>query len=1267
MNIRAYSIIKYRVKGKSQEKTMLKIAKKFFSLLVLLSVVSISLPASLAQTQNTGAIQGRVFEAGTAYTPLPGATVTVTHEEIGIERTTVTNSDGFYYVGILPAGRYRITAARQGYEPDPNPDNSIIRNFLIHITNTEKADQPPPIVLQKIVAINIPPTNQPPTTQPPTTQPQAIPPSTTASNQTSPARESEAELLVNTTNASRGGHFGELSLLALPLPGIRTFDNLAFLLPGVAPPPLAIGSSPGPGIGPGVGTSGQFVINGLRSRSNNFTIDGSDNNDEEIGVRRQGFTSLVPQSIESVQEFQITTLLPEPQFGRSLGAQVNAVSRSGGAGYHGTLYGFFTDKRLKARDPFDFTGGPASIPVIANGRAVQLNGNDLALANPVDGENPYTRGQYGFVFGGPVVKQKTYFFASFEHQDLNASRESHFAVPTVEQRGLFNTGATGFTRSLVATGENVSLFPTNAAGDAFFSLFPFPNNPIGPYGQNTFTEVIPASADGSIFSFKLDHNVGKNHTLTGRYNFTDDDTILPVTGEALFSAVRALVRTQDVAFSFNSALSSNVANQARFSYGRTSLNFGEVRDPLLLPSEEFPDIPFLLNAPLLENFSLPDGRPQFRTFAASPNTERITGPLGQVRVSGYSPIGVDVFYFPQARANNTFQYADTLIYNRQRHRFTVGFDIRQNRLNNRLERNSRPLAVFSAAADFSDKVGPEGPGGELLSDPKVFRGVDVKGFLLGRDFVAAGAPTGFFQTQSMDDDPTIRLRYFQNNFFFSDQMRLASNFTLTLGLRYELNTVPTEADRRIESTFDSQAVKDFIALEHSLGKIAFNKDVSGLETFLGGRKKIFEQDNNNVAPHVAFAWDPFGKGETSIRAGYGIYYDQIPGSVVSQSSRVFPSFVNLNLAGGLNTSQQFFHDLLPSNPASIALPGTLNRFDSITNPDPVAFILNQAINTNLATGPSFVLPAADLVTPYAQHWGLTIEQAFRKDMLASVAYVGTRGTHLLRTATPNLGPNSIPVVNSINVPLECSPNNTNACLPGFFGTVVPPIFNEAFGRPFPLTGSVTIFESDANSIYHSLQLQLQKRFSKGFQFTTAYTWSHAIDEASDIFDLAGTRALPENSFDRRAERADASFDVRHRFVYSFIWDIPGFNQNRILGGWQLSSIGQFQTGQPYSLISCCDDNSDGNLTDRAGTPRNAFRAPGIENVDMALNKNFRFGDRHRLEFRTEVFNVFNRTHFGIPIHQFFFANLKAEALTEQRFVDTRLPERTIQFALKYSF
>ncbi len=1268
---------------------MSKATLRFFSFLIFLSLTASFVPGTGAQTQNTGAIQGRVFEAG-SLALVPGATVTVTHEDLGLERTTVTNADGVYFVGILPSGRYKITATREGYENDITPENSIIRNFLIHITNTEKADQPPPIVLRKIAAAAPPPVSPPAVTPPPVVTPPVVkPPTATKPPATQPppqasqpappatADESEAELLVNTTNATRGESFGEHQLLSLPLPGIRTFDDLAFLAPGVAPPPQAIGKSVGPGIGPGVGTSGQFSVNGLRSRSNNFTIDGSNDNDEEVGVRRQGFTSLTPQSIESVQEFQITTLLPEPQYGRNMGAQVNAVSRSGGASFHGTLYGFLTKSALKARDPFDFVQSGTSSTLVSNGQTVLVNGGPLQIPNFVPEEPAYTRGQYGFVFGGPVVNRQTHFFVSFEHQDLDASQTGNFAVPTVADRGIFQTGDKGLIRN------GVGLFPTTDIGDAFFSLFPAPNNPKGPYGPNTFTEVLPASADGSIFSGKLDHNLkafGRDHTLTARYNFTDDNTILPVTGEALFSSVRALVRTQDLAFSLNSALSSEAANQFRFSWGRTSLGFEEVRDPFLIPSRKFPGTPFLLNAQLVRNLTLPGLPPTFSALAGldsetsvgpdKSNNAAGTGPIGQVIVSGYSPIGVDTYTFPQDRANNIYQYADTFIYNLRKHRFTGGVDIRRSQLNSSIDRNSRPLAVFSAAADLGILVKQ----GEQLS--KTLAGLgSIPGFYLGKDFVAAGAPTGFYQTLTTVPDPTIRLRFWQHDFFFADQIRVGSNFTLTLGLRYELNTVPSEADRRIESTFSAPQIQEFESVERKISVDGVFPG-SGLEQFLAGRSKIYKEDTNNIAPHIAFAWDPFGNGKTSIRAGYGIYYDQILGAIVSQSRSVFPSFLPINLAGfvqGLNANNQFSHPLAATNPQQFALPGTLNTFNPASSiasgpfSPVVNMYLNAALFTDFATGPAFVLPAANLQTPYAQHWGLTIEHQFNRDFLVSAAYVGTRGVHLLRTSTPNLGLNTTPVVGQL-VP--------NGSAPQFIGFNLPPNENAKTIRPFPLLGSITIIDSDANSSYHALQLQATKRYSHGLQFTAAYTWSHAIDEVSDIFDLAGAQALPQDSLSRQAERGSANFDVRHRFVYSAIWDLPFRKENNLLGGWQLASIGTFQTGQPYSLLFCCDNNLDGNLTDRVGlgfsnpgsTPRNIFRAPGIETVDLAVNKKFRFGERHKIEFRTEIFNLLNHENFGIPIHQLFFGNVGGSpALGQQNFVDTRVPMRTVQFALKYSF
>ena len=1229
---------------------MSNLSLKGVHLLIAVSLLINCAPIVRAQGQTTGAVQGRVYEIG-GNGPVAGAIITVKNQDTGLERTTVTGADGTYFIATLPPGFYTISANRDGYESDTE---STTNNFPVRLSKTNIV-QPPPIGLRK-AGSGVPTARPRQTTSPALT-----------------GVDSQVEQLVNTANATRGGNFDRRQLMSLPLGGVRSFDELAFLMPGVAPPPQAVGRTVGPGIGRGVGTSGQFSVNGLRSRGNNFTVDGSDNNDEDIGVRRQGFTSLVPQAIESVQEVQIATLLPDPQFGRNMAAQVNAVSRSGSNRFHGTAYGFFTDKRLKARDFFDLDGGPAKFPLTrADGVPVIFENAPLAPANPVGGEDAFTRGQYGGVIGGPIVKQKTLFFVSFEHQDVNATKESNFAVPTVAERGLFGSGDVG-----LRTVSGAPVLPASITGNAIFSLYPFPNNPWGPYGPNTWTEVMPANSHGTILAFRFDHNLkafGRDHTLTARWSFADDDTLLPVTGQAIFSSMRALVRAQNLSLFFNSAISGSKSNQVRFSYGRTRLRFEEVRDRFLRPSQLFPNEPFLLNAPFIINATTPGSPPTFFDLSREDptlDTESVTGPLGQVIVSGYSPIGVDVFNFPQGRTNNTYQYADTLVWNHNKHRVTLGADIRRTQLNSFLDRNFRPLATFSGAADIADFIG-----GTRFTP---------QDFYVGSDFVSAGAPTGFVQTLALFPDSTIGLRYWQNDFFAADQIRLRPNLSLTIGARYELNTVPTEVNRRIESTFNSDAVKIFEAIEREVG------GVSGLEQFLAGRTKIFKGDTNNIAPHVALAWDPFGTGKTAIRAGYGIYYDQILGSVISQSRNVFPSFLPIDLAGvDFDRARgQFGAKLSFVNPYIFAVPGTLNTFDSSTFGSFLDLI--RGLKDFSHTGPSFVLPVADLTTPYAQHWGLTVERQFMRDYLLSVAYVGTRGSHLLRFATPNLGPNSIPVVDHIaaEVPI---PDFPELKFPAFFGTILPPHVRPARKRPFPLLGSFTSIESDANSNYHGLQAQLNKRFSHGVQFTTAYTWSHAIDEVSDIFDLAGARTLPQNSFDRQSERANANFDVRHRFVYSAIWALPFFEQNKWLGGWEVSSIGTFQTGQPFTIIHCCDVNLDGNLTDRLNTPnviktvnkgpvrfdfvpagrpfaapgengsvgRNVFRAPGIASVDAAVTKAFRFTETSKLELRTEVFNAFNRPHFGVPVNQVGFSWLG-------RSTDTRIPARTIQFLLKYTY
>ena len=518
-------------------------------------------------------------------------------------------------------------------------------------------------------------------------------------------------------------------LTALPLPGTRSYDIFALLSPGIALAPI-VNSRPGPGISPGLGSAGQFAVNGIRARENNFTSDGSDNNDEEVGVRRQGFLFLVPQSVESVEEFDVTTALADAQFGRNAGGQANTTTRSGGVEMHGSAYGFLTDRRVNARNFFDLKPNslPAAIPeVAADGTAATLDGSAAMAHDPVTRPIPFTRAQAGFVLGGPTSailkpggaagEARNFFLASFEHNQTNAGSQQNFAVPTVAQRGFAGTGFKGFRGT-----DGSALYPASVAGDAIFSLYPFPNNPAGPYGPNTFSEVLPASGSGNLLSLRFDRLFElrrKTQNFGARYNLADEASTLPATGAALDSSLRPLVRIQTLAAFLNSDLPRNAGNTFRFSYGASNYRFQEVRDPMLRPSAASPNEPFLLNAPLVLNVSRPGGPagrfvtaasnppewtgllsamfPDAATLIAqglTPATEAITGPLGQVNVAGFSPIGADVYHFPQTRTDRTTQLADSAVRTFGAHTLTLGMDFWYVQLNSMVNSNARPRADF---------------------------------------------------------------------------------------------------------------------------------------------------------------------------------------------------------------------------------------------------------------------------------------------------------------------------------------------------------------------------------------------------------------------------------------------------------------------------------------------------------------------------------------------------------------------------------------------
>jgi Carboxypeptidase regulatory-like domain len=1233
-----------------------------FSILLIV-ICLIPLKGVYAQDYVTGAFLGQVIDSTGA--PIPGVSVRVVNNETNIPTATQTDADGKYRLSQLPPADYTIAISKEGF---------VTRRMQRRLTTLKTTDVIPPVQLDReSVAVATP---TPESTTPATgNQPKS---KTTQKGEEQPAPELGGSEL-NVTDARRDGAYTEKEVSTLPLGGTtstRTFDELGLLLPGVALPPQTLGNVAGPGIGAGVGSAGQFAVNGLRSRSNNFTVDGSDNNDEDIGVRRQGFFALVPQPIESIQEFQMITLLAPAQYGRNMGAQVNAVSKSGSNEYHGAVYGFFNASQLNAPNAFDTISGNTRLALqgrtpSGQARNVIIDGRQAFVTNDAVTESSSTLAHGGLVFGGPLVpgdparpNHSLYFFLAAEGQFQHATEEASFAVPTVAERGIFGTGATG-----LFTAGGSPVFPTRVMGDSIFSLFPFPNNPSGIYGENTFTQALPNNAEGKVFSGKVNGNFkafDRRHELVARYNFTDDWRDIPVTGGGIFSSLRPRVRTQNFSTFLNTAnLSAFASNQLRLSYGRTRLNFQERRDPSLLASQQSPTTPFLLNRPRLVNDTLPGDTQVFYLTAGT--TERGdavdvgTGPLGQVIISGFSPVGVDVFNFPQRRVNNTYQLADTVSMQLGEHNIAFGADTRRTELNSELPRNARPLAVFGNA--------PALPGAIFSLSPT--------------DLAATGSPTGFFTTLATADS-TIHLRYYQLNFFGQDEWRIRPNLSLSFGLRYEYNTVPQERNNRIESTFN--------APELSL--------LPDLRTFIDGRSQIYDPDRNNFGPRVGFAYSPdlFAGKQTVIRAGYGLYYDQILGSVISQSRNVYPTFLTLNTAGGATSLANLPRNFLLFNPDFSFSTPLVTRCAQLDN---VCYVVPNSLNTlnhsleavvtfnrdARVGGFGLTLPERDFETPMAHQYSATFEQALTNNLIVSAAYVGTMGRKLLRATTPNLGPNVILIPQSVVA---------ESSQPVITGIVRAP--GNQPRRPFPTAGSVNIFTDSAESRYDALQVQLRGRFVRRLQFQGNYVFSKVEDDASDVFDLAGSPALPQNSVTFAGERAPANFDVRHRVAWNAIADFSGTAKNNtflhaIFDGLELAGTGIFQTGQPFTVNSIFDVNLDGNLTDRLNStsgivetgdrsqpfrltvpaaslranlgqdgsvPRNSFRSTNLWVTNAAVIKAFTFSEDTKLVFRTEFFNVFNRANYGIPVRFL-------EAPGFGKSTDTLTPGRRIQFALKLLF
>lgn len=939
--------------------------------------------------------------------------------------------------------------------------------------------------------------------------------------------------LLKRDSVSLGTVIQERQIVDLPLDG-RNFYELNLLVPGAVPP--------APGSAGSVRGDFAFSVNGAREDSNNFLLDGVYNVDPKLN------TFAVKPPVDAIQEFESATSTYDAAFGRNPGAQVNVVLKSGSNDFHGSLYAFHRNAALDARNFF----APADEP-----------------------KPKYIRNQFGFSLGGPIKRDKTFFFADYEGTRSREGQTRITNVPTLAERsGDFSQSLLGIPRNpLTGLPFDDGVIPSffiHPVGSAIAALYPLPNRPV-PFANFVSSPV--QRDDNDHFDARVDHLFSNATTLVMRYSFGDRRFFEPFAGPAL-TAIPGFGnevprRSQNAMVGLTHVFSPRFVNDARLAFNR-------VASSVLQENQ---------GTSINRAVGLPELSPDPRDFG-----------LSFITITGFSPLGHEGNN-PQSTVTNTFQILDTASYITGQHLLKFGVDIRTVQQNGFRDVQSRGLLNFT---------------------PFAFTGVALADLLLGFPTVTGGARV----------DNAQHLRAESYHFFINDSFRVRRNLTLAAGLRYEYNSPPVDSTDRA-TLYD--------AVTHSLVPVGT----------AGMPRAGYDADKNNFAPRVGLAWSLGDEGKTVLRAGYGIYYDTSP------------------LAPGeaLYFNRPFFDfNLFFSVPQLLLL--------TLSDPFPALFPIPLPDSAQAVQ--------RDLRTPYMQHWNLNVQQGLGNNCVVELAYVGSKGTKLLSARDLNQPPPS-------------------ALPPGL--PFVP--------RPDPQFDEINTIESRASSNYHSFQARVQQRLSFGLGMLASYTWSKSIDDGSNFFPSAGDPNYPQNSFDLRAERGRSNFDVRHRLSVSYVYDLP-FGKGRkyvsdggwstVLTGWQTSGILQLQSGRPFTVaLSREFDNSGTGISalgfgandrpnvvrspelenpsaDRwfdatafvippAGTFGNAGRnildGPGYQSFNMALSKNTALSERFKLQFRTEVFNLFNHPNFNLP-DNFMFSP------TFGRVTSARDP-RHIQFGLKLLF
>jgi carboxypeptidase family protein len=949
--------------------------------------------------------------------------------------------------------------------------------------------------------------------------------------------------LLQTQSADIGAVVDERQVRDLPLLG-RRYAELALLTPGVVVAPAGITSR---------GEDTFFNANGNFATWNNYTLDGADNNSMSTNLQERS-PQVVAPPVDALQEFKVQTRTYSAEFGKAAGAVINASVKQGTNQFHGTLFEFFRDESLNA-NTWD------------NNRAGVKKG-------------PFNQNILGGVFGGPLVRGRTFFFGDYQATRTERALSQTTTVPTARMR----TGdLSELTGTMVASNPFVPAGCVDAANKQInpscidpvarrlIALYPLPNVPGTGFFNNNYISNGILNNDVDQFDVRVDHNLGAgSNQIFSRYSFQNttrhEPPILddPVASGDFASDI--LNRGQNLVAGWSRVFGASVFNEFRFGWNK-------VRSDSVHPA-----------------FGV-DSDTEYG-IKGVPKDPRFYGGLPHMPIARFARLG-GPFFRPQFQWSEVYQFADNLAVNKGPHAMKVGVERR------------RDLVTYIDVRSLN---------GELNFPDLRYTGFGLGDFLLGLS--SAQRLSLFHQPDLYSDGWQV---------YAQDAWRVLPSLTLNYGIRYEYFTPMFDRSNLLTN------------LDAATGAVVVARDGGVRE------RTLIAPDRNDIAPRVSLAWS--ATSTIVLRAGYGVFYQQQDryGSE-SQLGLNLPQLVDVSItANNANTPPAFrFSD------------GFVSLAPSDVNPALVQWRIQDP----------------NQKTPQVQQFSVGPEVQIGTSMVAAVEYVGNRTRNGRRLRNLNEG--------------LITPTG-----------VVFPYAQYGYGNAF-LEQIVTNGRAD----YNALQTRVSRRMSDGLAFNGSYTWSKARGDYLDHLSAGGGAVgnFPLTAYDMGRDYGPLAFDIPHRFVASFIYELPFARDSNgalavVAKDWVVNGILNLNAGRPFTITSADSAGTGGGRISRAncvGDPVpdgfnqtldawfdiNAFRAPAAgtygtcgsnsvrgpssKSMNLSVFRSVPLGAR-RLELRLETFNLFNWVNYGFPAAS--VANLN----TFGRITSTLGDPREIQLAVKFYF